>query len=82
MLIMDELRLELEGYRKDMKELYNILDIDKCKKEIAELQEQSAADGFWDDLEKSQKTMQTIKRNEETIDTYNKLIHVLRIPSQ
>jgi len=73
MLIMDELRLELEGYRKDMKELYNILDIDKCKKEIAELQEQSAADGFWDDLEKSQKTMQTIKRNEETIDTYNKL---------
>jgi len=70
---MDELRLELEGYRKDMKELYNILDIDKCKKEIAELQEQSAADGFWDDLEKSQKTMQTIKRNEETIDTYNKL---------
>lgn len=73
MLLLDELRLELEGYRKDMKELYGILNIDKLKEENAELQEKSAADGFWDDLENSQKVMQVIKQNEATIAGYNKL---------
>lgn len=77
MLLLDELRLELEGYRKDMKELYVILNIDKLKEEIAELQEKSAADGFWDDLENSQKVMQTIKQNEATIENYKKLNDML-----
>ena len=43
MLLLDELRLELEGYRKDMADLYNILNIDKLKEDNAKLQEQSAA---------------------------------------
>lgn len=73
MLLLDELKLELEGYRKDMKELYNILDIDKCNSEIAELQAKSAEDGFWDDLENSQKVMQKIKQNEATVQSYKKL---------
>lgn len=77
MLLLDELRLELEGYRKDMKELYVILNIDKLKEEIADLQEKSAADGFWDDLENSQKVMQVIKQNEATIAGYNKLNDML-----
>ena len=77
MLLLDELRLELEGYRKDMKELYVILNIDKLKEENSELQEKSAADGFWDDLENSQKVMQTIKQNESTIENYKKLNDML-----
>ena len=77
MLLLDELRLELEGYRKDMKELYVILNIDKLKEENAELQEKSAADGFWDDLENSQKVMKTIKQNEATIESYKKLNDML-----
>ena len=77
MLLLDELRLELEGYRKDMADLYNILNIDKLKEDNAKLQEQSAADGFWDDLEYSQKVMQTIKQNEATIENYKKLNEML-----
>ena len=77
MLLLDELRLELEGYRKDMTDLYNILNIDKLKEDNAKLQEQSAADGFWDDLENSQKVMQTIKQNEATIENYKKLNEML-----
>lgn len=77
MLLLDELRLELEGYRKDMKELYTILNIDKLKEETAELQEKSAADGFWDDLENSQKVMQIIKQNEAAVASYNKLNDML-----
>lgn len=77
MLLLDELRLELEGYRKDMADLYNILNIDKLKEDNAKLQEQSAADGFWDDLENSQKVIQTIKQNEATIENYKKLNEML-----
>lgn len=77
MLLLDELRLELEGCRKDMADLYNILNIDKLKEDNAKLQEQSAADGFWDDLENSQKVMQTIKQNEATIENYKKLNEML-----
>ena len=77
MLLLYELRLALEGYRKDMADLYNILNIDKHKEDNAKLQEQSAADGFWDDLENSQKVMQTIKQNEATIENYKKLNEML-----
>lgn len=73
MLLLEELKVELEGYRKDMKELYVILDIDKCKNEITELQDESGKAGFWDDLENSQKIMQKIKHNEAAIENYNKL---------
>ena len=73
MLLLEELKVELEGYRKDMKELYVILDIDKCKNEIAKLQEESGKSGFWDDLDNSQKIMQTIKHDEATIDNFKKL---------
>ncbi len=77
MLLLDELIVELEGYRKDMKELHNILNIDKAIKEVAELQELSGQDGFWDDLENSQKIMQQIKHNEATIEGYTKLNNLL-----
>ena len=73
MLLLEELKVELEGYRNEMKDLYKILDIDKAKAEIASLQEESGKDGFWDDLENSQKVMQKIKHDEATIDSYNKL---------
>ena len=39
MLLLDELRLELEGYRKDMEELYKILNIDVLKRIIEKIPE-------------------------------------------
>ncbi|MDE6592137.1 MAG: peptide chain release factor 2 [Oscillospiraceae bacterium] len=77
MLLLDELKLELEGYRKDMKELYVILNIDKLNEETEQLQAKSAEDGFWDDLENSQKVMQTIKQNEAVAAGYKKLNDML-----
>ncbi len=73
MLLLEELKVELESCRKDMKELHNILNIDKLNAETEELQAESGKDGFWDDLENSQKVMQKIKRNEATVESYNKL---------
>ncbi len=77
MLLLDELKLELEGYRKDMKDLYVILNIDKLNEETKQLQERSAENGFWDDLENSQKVMQKIKQNEAVAADYKKLNDLL-----
>lgn len=77
MLLLDELKLELEGYRKDMKDLYVILNIDKLNEETKQLQEKSAENGFWDDLENSQKVMQKIKQNEAVAADYKKLNDLL-----
>ena len=31
MILLDELKTELTGYRKEMKELYDVLDIERAK---------------------------------------------------
>ena len=73
MIILDELRVEMTGYRKEMTELADVLNIKGAKAQLEELNAQVAQDGFWDDLENSQKVMQKIKHHEATIDSYNKL---------
>ncbi|MBR1592288.1 MAG: peptide chain release factor 2 [Ruminococcus sp.] len=73
MIILDELRVEMVGYRKEMEELADVLDIKGAKKRIAELNEETAKEGFWDDLENSQKVLQETKSLEKKIEKYNRL---------
>lgn len=73
MVILDELKVEMIGYRDEMKELADVLDIENAKKEHEELQQEIAKDGFWDDLENSQKVLQRSKNLENKILKFNKL---------
>jgi peptide chain release factor 2 len=73
MVILDELKVELEGFRENLKELYTILDIEKAKTTVAELQEQSGQAGFWDNLENSGAVMKEIKAYENRISSHEKL---------
>ncbi len=73
MVILDELRVEMIGYRDEMKELADVLDIENAKKEHEELQQEIAKEGFWDDLENSQKVLQRSKNLENKIAKFNKL---------
>ena len=73
MVILDELRLEMVGYRAEMKELADVLDIDNARKEHEELQKKIAEEGFWDDLENSQKILQRSKNLENRILKFNQL---------
>ncbi|MGN0607073.1 MAG: peptide chain release factor 2 [Oscillospiraceae bacterium] len=73
MLLLEELRLELIGYRPEIKELSDVLEIEKAKKEYDDLQKTIAADGFWDDLENSQKVLQQSKTIENKIQRFEKL---------
>ena len=73
MIILDELRVEMVGYRKEVEELADVLNIKAAKERVAELNEETARDGFWDDLENSQKVLQETKSLERKIEKFNKL---------
>jgi peptide chain release factor 2 len=73
MVILDELKVELEGMRGSLTELHEILNIEKAESTVKELQEKSGQPGFWDNLENSGNVMKEIKANENRISGFNKL---------
>lgn len=77
MVLLDELKVELAGYRPQIKELHDVLDIDGAKRELEELRQQIAMDGFWDNVENSQKVMQRTRNLESKIESLEKLSNML-----
>ena len=73
MILLDELRVTMCDYRKDVHELYEVLGIQKAKARHEELQKEIAKEGFWDDLEHSQTVLQESKSLEHKIATYDKM---------
>lgn len=49
-------------------------DIAQKEKEIDELEKEISRDGFWDDLENSQKVLQRSKNLKSSVEKYNKLV--------
>ncbi len=74
MIEFDEYRLALQAMEAPLKELFDALDIDGAKEEVAALEEKSAEDGFWNDLEQSQKVLQKIKQLKDKIEKYEALV--------
>jgi len=72
MIILDELRVEMTGYRKEMTELADVLNIKGAKERVEVLAAETAKDGFWDDLENSQNVLKEQKALEKKIEKYNK----------
>ncbi len=73
MLEFEEQKLKLEGYRPELLDLKDALGYDALKTEIAALEAESAKDGFWDDIEHSQKTLQKISQMKAKVEAYDKL---------
>lgn len=74
MIEFDEYRLALQAMEAPLKELFDALDIDGAKEEVAALEAKSAEDGFWNDLEQSQKVLQKIKQLKDKIEKYEALV--------
>jgi peptide chain release factor 2 len=72
MLEFDEYKVKLNNLRPALDELDQALNLDAAEREIDMLQAQSAADGFWDDLDKAQKVQQRLKRLQDKVDAQNK----------
>lgn len=69
----DRYRLDLESMENDISEMGDSLGIEKIVSEIKELEDEAAKDGFWDDLENSQKVLQKTKQLKVKVDTFNSL---------
>lgn len=73
MIILDDLKQQLENIKPQIDELHDVLNIKKCKGEVEELQQMSAMPDFWNDTENSQKVTQKIRTLENKIAKYEKL---------
>lgn len=73
MLQYEEIMLEFEGLKPQLKELAAALDLENLKVEIAKLEEQSAQPDFWNDSENSQKILQKMGGLKAKVAQFEKL---------
>ena len=73
MIQFEELRLRLLESEKPMNELAGALGLDAMAKEVAELEEKTAAEDFWNDLANSQKVLQRVASLKNKIKAYEDL---------
>ncbi|MBO5006545.1 MAG: PCRF domain-containing protein, partial [Clostridia bacterium] len=69
---LEEAKYKLLELEDAVKELASAIKIDKLTAKIAELEEQTAAPGFWE-TEGSGKVLQDLKRAKDKIEEYNSL---------
>lgn len=73
MLQLEELKLALADMAGPLKDLAEAIGLSKIKEEISQLEAESAAPDFWDDMEKSHKTLQKISFLKNKQQKYLKL---------
>ena len=70
----DEYKQKLLALEPALGELEKALGIPKAREEYAALQAETEQDGFWNDLQRSQKVSQQIKRLENRIKKHDRLV--------
>ena len=70
----DAYKQKLLALEPTLKELEQALNIEPARKELSELQIETEQEGFWNDVERSQRIAQKIKRLENKIKKYDHLV--------
>ena len=73
MLEFEEYKQKLTAIKPDLDLLRGALKLDAAEREIEELEAASAREGFWNDVEKSQKVQKRLKTLQNKRDNYNRL---------
>ena len=73
MLQFEELKLRLIAHEEELANLADALGLEKMRNEIAVLEEQQAQEGFWDDIQNSQKVLQRIASLKNKIKAFEDL---------
>jgi len=69
----DSYKQKLRELEPELEKLDAALDIESAKQEAARLEDETAMDGFWNDLERSQKIQMRLKQLQNKIARQNKL---------
>ena len=70
----DVYKQKLRELEPELDKLSAALDIESAKQEAARLEDETAQDGFWNDLERSQKVQMRLKQLQNKIARQEKLI--------
>ncbi len=73
MVQFEEQKFKIKAFEEELKDLGNALGLEHLKNEIERLEEETAAQGFWDDIENSQKVLQKIKQFKTKVSDYEAL---------
>ncbi|MEG2421095.1 MAG: peptide chain release factor 2 [Oscillospiraceae bacterium] len=68
MLQFDEYKVKLNNLRPGLEKLAQALGLGAAARELELLEAESAADGFWDNVEKAQQVQQRLRRTQSKID--------------
>ena len=68
-----EYKGKLNGLKPTLDALRDALHLEAAEKEIEELEGQSARDGFWNDVENSQRVQKRLKQLKTKVENYEKL---------
>ena len=73
MVLLDDIKNELVNARPEVKELGEVLQIERCEHDLSDMKRQMEYDGFWDDHEKAQQVTQKCNSLERKIENFRKL---------
>ena len=73
MIEFEEYKGKLNGLKPTLDSLRDALHLESAEKEIEELEGQSTRDGFWNDVEKSQRVQKRLKQLKSKVENYQKL---------
>jgi len=73
MIQFDDYKQKINNLRTTLDTIKQALKLDEATEELKALEEESARDDFWSDLENSQKTLQKIKQLKNKQTSYTKL---------
>ena len=73
MLEFEEYKVKLNNMKPTLDGLGSALKLEDAKREIAELEAESAKEGFWNDLDRSQKVQKRMKQLQQKCEKYEKL---------
>ena len=70
----DEYKQKLRELRPELQKLAAALDVDSARQEAQRLEDETAQDGFWNDLERSQKVQMRLKQLQNKVSRQEKLV--------
>ena len=74
MIEFEEYKSKILGMKTDLENLGAALKLDEARAEIETLEEESAKEGFWNDIENSQKVLQKTKQLKNKCAKFDKLM--------
>ena len=73
MILLDDIRTELVNARPEVKELGEVLQIERAKADLGDMKRQMEYEGFWDDPDKAQQVTHKCNTLERKVENYERL---------